>query len=126
LLKGARAFGALRSREGERNAVLIGYDVLELDGQDRRREPLQERRKRLARLLRPPRGKAAQEIASAVVLSEAIEGKGEAMFREACHMGLEGIVSKRVGSPYVSGRTRNWVKVKNPSFERLIRSERGR
>jgi hypothetical protein len=34
------------------------------------------------------------------VLSEAIEAKGETMFRHACRMGLEGIVSKRLGSPY--------------------------
>jgi bifunctional non-homologous end joining protein LigD len=40
------------------------------------------------------------------------------MFREACRMGLEGIISKRLGSPYVSGRTRHWLKVKNPNFER--------
>jgi ATP-dependent DNA ligase len=39
-------------------------------------------------------------------LSEAIVGKGEAMFREACRMGLEGMVSKRLGSAYVSTRTR--------------------
>jgi ATP-dependent DNA ligase len=30
-------------------------------------------------------------------------------------MGLEGIVSKRLGSPYVSGRTSNWLKFKNPN-----------
>jgi bifunctional non-homologous end joining protein LigD len=46
------------------------------------------------------------------VLSEAIEAKADAMFRHACRMGLEGIVSKRLGSPYVSGRTRHWLKVK--------------
>ena len=40
------------------------------------------------------------------------------MFREACHMGLEGIVSKRLGSAYASTRTRNWLKIKNPNFER--------
>jgi bifunctional non-homologous end joining protein LigD len=116
--EGRPSFTALRSREGEAGALLIAYDLLEIDGQDIRREPLQDRRKRLARLLRPPKGKAAQAIASGIVLSEAIEGKGEAMFREACRMGLEGIVSKRLGSPYVSTRTRNWLKIKNPGFER--------
>ena len=74
--------------------------------------PLQDRRKGLAQLLRKPKGKAAQTIASGIVLSEAIEAKGEAMFRHACRMGLEGIVSKRLGSPYVSGRTRHWLKTK--------------
>jgi ATP-dependent DNA ligase len=52
-------------------------------------------------------------------LSEAIEAKGESMFRHACRMGLEGIVSKRLGSPYVSGRTRHWLETKNPNFERV-------
>jgi bifunctional non-homologous end joining protein LigD len=91
---------------------------LEIEGQNVRREPLPERRKRVARLLKPPKRKAAQTIASGLVLSEAIEGEGEAMFREACRMGLEGLVYKRLGSAYVSARTRNWLKIKNPSFER--------
>jgi bifunctional non-homologous end joining protein LigD len=33
----------------------------------------------------------------------------------ACKLGLEGIVSKRLGSPYRSGRSRHWVKSKNPA-----------
>jgi hypothetical protein len=36
------------------------------------------------------------------------------MFRHACKLGLEGIVSKRLGSPYRSGRSRHWIKSKNP------------
>ena len=48
----------------------------------------------------------------------AITGDGAAIFRHACWIGLEGIVSKRVGSRYVSGRTRAWLKTKNPNFER--------
>jgi len=39
---------------------------------------------------------------------------GEMIFRHACRLGCEGIVSKRVGSRYVSGRSRDWMKVKNP------------
>jgi bifunctional non-homologous end joining protein LigD len=117
--EGRADFGALRSREGQASAVMVTYDLLELAGEDIRREPLQDRRKRLARLLARPKGKAAQAVASGIVLSEAIEGsKGEAMFHHACRMGLEGIVSKRLGSPYVSGRTRHWLKVKNPDFAR--------
>ena len=80
-------FAALRSSAGQANAILIAYDVLELQGQDIRREPLQDRRKRLERLLRLPKGKAAQNVASGLVLSEAIVGKGEAMFRETCRHG---------------------------------------
>lgn len=36
------------------------------------------------------------------------------MFRHACSLGLEGIVSKLAGSPYRSGRTDQWRKAKNP------------
>src|SRR6478609_8702453 len=53
-----------------------------------------------------------------IQLSEAITGDGAAIFRHACWMDLEGIVSKRIGSRYVSGRTRAWLKTKNPNFER--------
>jgi hypothetical protein len=40
------------------------------------------------------------------------------VFRHACTMGLEGIVSKRLTSRYTSGRCRSWLKVKNPEYER--------
>jgi hypothetical protein len=40
---------------------------------------------------------------------------GESVFRHACKMGLEGIVSKRLGSRYRSGRSRDWLKMKNPA-----------
>jgi hypothetical protein len=43
---------------------------------------------------------------------------GEAMFRHACAMGLQGIVSKRADRPYRSGRCAYWLKVKNPAYER--------
>jgi len=38
---------------------------------------------------------------------------GDVVFRHACKLGFEGIVSKRLGSPYVSGRSRNWLKFEN-------------
>jgi hypothetical protein len=44
----------------------------------------------------------------------ASEEDGAIVFREACKLGCEGIVSKRLGSPYRSGRSAHWVKVKNP------------
>jgi hypothetical protein len=40
---------------------------------------------------------------------------GDVLFQHACRMGLEGIVSKRLGSRYVSGHTRDWLKFKNPA-----------
>jgi bifunctional non-homologous end joining protein LigD len=47
--------------------------------------------------------------------NEDIEGDGPTVFANACRMGLEGIVSKRKGSPYRSGRSPDWLKMKNPA-----------
>jgi bifunctional non-homologous end joining protein LigD len=44
--------------------------------------------------------------------------EGAVVFAEACELGLEGIVSKRAGSFYKSGKSRNWLKAKNPDFAR--------
>ena len=107
-------FEALRSRQGQAEAILVAYDIMEVDGQDVRPEPLEERRKRLAKLL----SRSNKAMRDGIQLSEAITGDGAAIFRHACWMDLEGIVSKRIGSRYVSGRTRAWLKTKNPDFER--------
>ncbi len=50
-----------------------------------------------------------------IVLNEHFEEDGAIVFREACKLGCEGIVSKRLGSPYRSGRSPNWLKIKNPA-----------
>jgi hypothetical protein len=46
--------------------------------------------------------------------SDHIAEAGDVVFRHACQLGFEGIVSKRLGSPYISGRSRTWLKFKNP------------
>jgi bifunctional non-homologous end joining protein LigD len=46
---------------------------------------------------------------------------GAIVFRHACKMGLEGIVSKRRDSPYRSGRSPDWLKMKNPACEAVRR-----
>jgi bifunctional non-homologous end joining protein LigD len=57
----------------------------------------------------------------AIIYSDHMTGAdGEAMFRHACRLGLEGIVSKRAASRYWSGRCASWVKVKNPGYERAV------
>jgi hypothetical protein len=48
------------------------------------------------------------------VLNEHTDARGELVFRQACAMGLEGIVSKRLTAPYKSGPSRDWLRVKNP------------
>ena len=55
-----------------------------------RREPIEERKRLLAKLLRGCR--------SSIVLNEHYEEDGAIVFREACRLGCEGIVSKRLGS----------------------------
>jgi bifunctional non-homologous end joining protein LigD len=103
----------LRSRQGQAEAILVAYDIMEIDGHDVRPEPLEERRKRLSKLL----SRKTKAMRDGIQLSETISGDGAAIFRHACWMDLEGIVSKRTGSRYVSGRTRAWLKT-NPEFER--------
>jgi bifunctional non-homologous end joining protein LigD len=80
----------------------------ELPGIPLRREPLEVRKATLASVLRKAR--------PGVELNEHLEHEdGEVVFRHACKMGLEGIVSKRLGSRYRSGRSHDWLKFKNPA-----------
>jgi ATP-dependent DNA ligase len=103
---GISVFEKLHSRAYDHQAFLYAFDLLELNGQDMRREPLETRKARLGRLLAGQTG---------VRLSEHIEGDGPIIFEHACKMGLEGIVSKRRDLPYRSGRVRSWIKIKNPA-----------
>jgi bifunctional non-homologous end joining protein LigD len=48
------------------------------------------------------------------------------VFQQACQMGLEGIVSKRLSKPYQSGRSGHWLKVKNPDSPAMVRHREGR
>jgi ATP-dependent DNA ligase len=74
-------FEGLRSRRGQAEAILLAYDLMELDGQNMRLEALEECRKRLARLLSRS-NKALRDVQ----LSEAITGEGATIFRHACWM----------------------------------------
>ena len=51
----------------------------------------------------------------ALHFNDHIDEAGDIVFRHACQLGFEGIVSKRLGSPYLSGRSRHWIKSKNPA-----------
>ena len=102
---GLAEFEGLRSRRGD--VHLCAFDLLELDGRDLRLKPLVQRRRLLARLVRKPR--------SGLVLNGQYEQDGRLVFEHACLLGCEGIVSKRKNSRYRSGRSRDWVKCKNPA-----------
>jgi bifunctional non-homologous end joining protein LigD len=97
---------ALAGRGGSRAVFLYGFDLLELDGENMRREPWEIRRATLVRLLR--------KAGPGIRLSEHLHGDGETIFRHACALCAEGIVAKRRDRPYRSGRCADWVKVKNP------------
>jgi bifunctional non-homologous end joining protein LigD len=55
-----------------------------------------------------------------IVLSTPTDEDGATIFQQACRIGLEGIVSKRLAAPYRSGPSRDWIKVKNPSSPAMI------
>jgi hypothetical protein len=50
---------------------------------------------------------------ASIALNEHYVGHGDIVYQQACKLGCEGFVSKRLGSPYRSGRSRQWLKVKN-------------
>jgi ATP-dependent DNA ligase len=104
--KGLAVFEFVRRARHGGDAVLCAFDLIELDGEDLRRRPIEDRKRKLAKLVRTPH--------PGIVLNEHYEGDGEIVFEHACRLGCEGIVSKRLGSPYRSGRADSWVKVKNP------------
>jgi bifunctional non-homologous end joining protein LigD len=88
--------------------------MLEINGQDIRGEPIEDRKRRLAGLLRPPH--------DGISINEHFAGDGAMIFKHACALGCEGIVSKRLGSPYRAGRSPHWLKIKNlaaPAVRRL-------
>lgn len=100
-------FGALQKAIGEGGPFrFYAFDLLERDGRGFRDKPLRARREALEALLAdvPPLG--------LIQLSPLIEGDATAVLEPICGAGGEGIVSKLPSSPWRSGRTTAWVKVK--------------
>jgi bifunctional non-homologous end joining protein LigD len=85
----------------------------ELNGEDLRGLPIEKRKRELLRVLK--------KASSKIVFNEHYEAEGSQVFKEACALGCEGIVSKKLGSPYRSGRSDTWLKVKNPAAPAVIR-----
>lgn len=100
------------SSSDQRRLVYFTFDALFIEGEDLRSLSLLQRKARLSKLLAKP--------APPFRLSEHLVGDGDAVFRQACKLGLEGIVSKRAESPYRSGRARDWVKVKCTKRQELV------
>ena len=103
---GVSNFNALHSGKLNQEVQLCAFDVLAVDGDDLRDLPLSKRKTSLDRLLRGrPHGIFVNPFEIGAI--------GPDLFRAACDMGLEGLVSKRSDRPYRSGRSPHWVKVKN-------------
>jgi bifunctional non-homologous end joining protein LigD len=104
---GLPAFDRLRYRRADASIFLYAFDLIELNGDDLRHDPLEVRKATLASVL--------SKAGPGLRLNEHLEhDDGEVVFRHACKLGLEGIVSKRKGSPYRAGRSPDWLKMKNP------------
>ena len=103
---GISDFNALHSRKRDAEVQLYAFDILVADGDDLRRLPLSLRKTNLARIL-------ARRI-DGIHVAPFEQGEiGPDLFRHACLMGLEGLVSKHCESSYRAGRSNRWVKVKN-------------
>jgi bifunctional non-homologous end joining protein LigD len=111
---GVANFAMLHSRDHDASAMLWAFDLLALDGEDLHQLPLVERKTRLAKLLKRSRQ-------FGIGYSDHLEGDGDVAFEQARTIGLEGIVSKRRDSVYRSGRTKAWVKIKNPNAPGVTR-----
>jgi bifunctional non-homologous end joining protein LigD len=112
---GMPSFDRIRYRRHDASVFLYAFDLIELSGDDLRREPLEVRKATLRSIL----AKAGLGLR----FNEHLEGDGPTVFAHACKMGLEGIVSKRKDSPYRSGRSPDWLKMKNLAAPAVKREE---
>ena len=113
--RGLSVFDMIRWRQHDNAVTLCAFDLLELDGEDLRREPIQVRKATLKGLLRRAR--------PGIAFNRHFEDDGAIVYEQACALGCEGIVSKRLGSPYRPGRNDCWIKIKNPNAPAVRRLE---
>jgi bifunctional non-homologous end joining protein LigD len=113
---GRSDFNGLHWRKHDGEVEFYAFDMLVSDGEDLRKLPLTMRKTNLARLL-------ARRV-NGIHLAPFEQGEiGPDLFRHACLMGLEGLVSKHRDSLYRGGRSDRWIKVKNrahPAFNRVM------
>src|SRR5215210_3225520 len=87
------------------------FDVLVADGRDVRELPLEQRRQVLERVLR---------WRDPLRMTEQMSGDGTALLADACRDGWEGLIAKRLGTSYVSARSRDWLKLKCTRAQELV------
>src|SRR5262245_35388340 len=112
---GVPAFSRLQAAMDEGRTddlVFIVFDVLYLNGKSMAALPLIERKERLRALFVRP--------ISGLRYSDHVVGKGPRFHEEACRLGVEGVVSKRMDRPYVPGNRGLWLKVKCLNQEEFV------
>ena len=120
VLDGALAVpGPIGGRQASRTnrhraACYHAFDLVWVDGQDLRAQPLLFRKERL-RLILPVRS-------ARVLYVDHARGAGQRLYQLACEMDLEGIVARRADSPYeLQDGFSSWLTIPNPSYSRKER-----
>jgi bifunctional non-homologous end joining protein LigD len=106
---GVSSFSDLQQalKDGDQKRMrFYAFDLMYLDGADLRSLPLSERKAALEKLL------SKLPKSSPIRFSASIDQRGPALLKQACSLGLEGIISKRADAPYHSGRGGDWIKTK--------------
>ncbi len=114
---GLPSFGALQaalSEERSEDLMLFAFDLLFDGREDLRVQPLTERKQRLKTLLQAP------GVSPRLHYVAHLESNAQDVYASACKMGLEGIVSKRLGAPYRSGRSSDWLKIKCRAGQEVV------
>jgi bifunctional non-homologous end joining protein LigD len=104
---GLAVFSLVRSFRNGPRATLCAFDLIKIDGEDLRWRSLEDRKGLLKRL--------SGNRHPGIAFNKHFDIEGSVLFHHACKLGCEGIVSKRLGSPYRFGRSNDWIKVKNPA-----------
>jgi len=107
----AQIFPTGKADESRATLAYYVFDLLYLDGQDLRKRALVERKELLHSIIRPN---------PFMKYSDHVFEKGEAFFEQARATDLEGIIAKRIDSPYVEKRTNYWLKIKNVRRQELV------
>jgi hypothetical protein len=107
---GMPRFDRIRYRRHDASVFLYAFDLIELNGDDLRREPLDVRKATLASVL--------AKAAPGVLLNEHIEADGPTVFAHACKMGLEGIVRSARARPTAPGARRTGSRARTPRARR--------
>ena len=113
---GVASFDLIRHHRANESIFLHAFDLIELNGDDLRRDPLEVSKATLASIV--------AKAQPGILFNEHTEGDGPTVVAHACKMGLD-IVSKHKDSAYRSGRSPDWLKMKNANAPAVKREAEG-